>query len=436
MFVPALGPEASDLVSLIQSTSAHAARCRKVIVCHQGHENDVCCTENIFEFLSAHGLDCGFLHLCGPHTEAELRDCLAHGRDVALLGFNSQLDHAWVDDEPLLLAAARHGVTVVQWILDHPSSRWPEFNYSNPATSRFLFHSRSSQAYFARYCCPGSTTATAGSVGPSWRSRSATESFEGFSQRPVACLIALGLTRLGKTVAETEADIEALGGPLARSLRDAVARARFDLDRPLEIHLSAALYDGGLVLDGGAFNRCFRLLNDSVQYLRRAEIVQVASRFGVHIQSDETARGLTEGGRASFRQDVSTRETLDTMPRCRAVLSASPINDSIHDRTCNALNAGCLPVVEDNRAHRELFVDGKNALLFRYGDGSLAECLALACGGPDRTFALAEAARTMRDRWPFRFGSFQNIVALAGLAGPTPPMQRAEGVHRDDGPGR
>src|ERR1700719_540888 len=113
MSVQARKPEASDFVSLIQSTSAHIAPSRKVIVCHQGHENDVCFMENIFEFLSVHGLDCGFLQLRGPHTAEELRGCLAHGRDMALLGFNSQLDHAWVENEPLLLAAARHGVTVI-----------------------------------------------------------------------------------------------------------------------------------------------------------------------------------------------------------------------------------------------------------------------------------------------------------------------------------
>lgn len=414
MIVPAVEQESSDLVSPIHSTSPHVERGRKLIVCHQGHENDVCCTENIFEFLSAHGMDHDFLNLRGPQTSEELRRCLAHGRDISLLGFNSQLDHAWVDDEPFLIAAVRHGVTVVQWIFDHPSSRWPEFSYSNPVTSRYVFHSRHSQAYFAKYCCPGAITTTAGSVGPSWRSRSAAEGFEDFSQRPVACLIALGLTRLGKTAAETEAEIEALDAPLARRLRDAISRARLDLDRPLEIHLSTALGDAGLVLDDDAFNRCFRLLNDSVQYCRRAEIFRVAGEFDVHIQSDETARALTEGGRASFRADVSMPETLDTMPHCRAVLSASPVNDSIHDRTCNAINAGCLPILEDNRAHRALFVHGENALLFRYGDDSLAECLAFACGGPGPAYPLAARARVLRDRWPFRFGSFQNIVALAG----------------------
>ena len=76
------------------------------------------------------------------------------------------------------------------------------------------------------------------------------------------------------------------------------------------------------------------------------------------------------------------------------------------------LNAGCLPILEDNRAHRGLFTHNDNAVLFRYGDDSLAECLAIACGSPERTYMLAERATALRDQSPFRFGSFRNIVTL------------------------
>ena len=386
---------------------------QKLIVCHQGHENDAGYTENIFEFLSAGGIDCDFRHLGTPHTRDELSGYQEDSRSISLLGFNSQIDHAWVEDEPLLLAAARHGIPVVQWILDHPSGRWPEFNYSNPVTSRFLFHSRYSQAYFEKFCCPGAVTATAGSVGPSWRSRSVADGFEAFSRRPIACLIPLGVARLGVSAAETEATIEALDSPLARTLRQAISRAQFELDQPLEIHLIAALEESRIALEDASFNLCFRLLNDSVQYFRRALIIKVARRFGVIVQSDGTARALIDGGSASFRQDVGTPETLDSMWLCRSVLSVSPVNDSIHDRTCNALNAGCLPILEDNRAHRGLFAHGENALLFRYDDDSLAECLAVACGGRDRIYPMAARAKAMRDQERFRFGLFRNIVDLA-----------------------
>jgi hypothetical protein len=404
---------ASDAASKIRSTSPLEGEGRKIIVCHNGHEHDVGYTENIFDFLSARGIDHDFIDLRLPHTEDELRD-LADGRGISLLGFNSQIDHAWVDAEPFLLTAARHNIVVVQWILDHPSARWPEFNYSNSVNSRFLFHSRYSQAYFERFCCPDALTATAGSIGPNWCSRSAANGFEAFSRRPVACLIALSLARLGKTAAETEAEIETLGSPLARTLGKAISRARFDLDHPLEVHLATALEESRLALDSAAFNRCFRLVNDSVQHFRRAHIFHVANRFGVNIQSDASAAALLDGGPASFRQNVSSTETLLSMPHCRAVLSVSPVNDSIHDRTCNALNAGCVPILEDNRAHRELFTHGENALLFRYHDDSVAECLAFACGSLDLTYPLAERAKAMRDQWPFRFGSFRNIVELAG----------------------
>jgi hypothetical protein len=401
------------IVAMIVSVPPSGTHRQKIIVCHQGYDNDASYTENIFEFLSACGIDHEFRHLGVPYTLNELQGYQADGRHITLLGFNSQIDHSWIDDKPLVLMAGRHGVTVVQWIMDHPSSRWPEFAYSGPATSRFLFHSPYSQAYFEKFCCPGAITATAGSIGPNRRSRSAGDGFDAFSQRPIACLIALGVARLGVAVQETEAKIEALGSSLAWTLRRAIARARFDLDGPLEIHLTAILEESRFILNDTTFNLCFRLLNDSVQYFRRARIIQIASRFAVQIQSDASARALIDAGPAAFRQDVGTPQTLDTMPLCRAVLSVSPVNDSIHDRTCNALNAGCLPILEDNRAHRGVFSHGENALLFRYDDDSIAECLALACGSPDSIYSMAERAKALRDHEQFRFGRFQNIVSLA-----------------------
>jgi hypothetical protein len=44
------------------------------------------------------------------------------GSSVALLGFNAQIDHAWIENESLVHAAARHGIIVMQWMLDHPSA--------------------------------------------------------------------------------------------------------------------------------------------------------------------------------------------------------------------------------------------------------------------------------------------------------------------------
>src|SRR5262249_15219142 len=159
----------------------------KLVVCHFRHVNDVICTENIFEFLKASDIAHDFIDLSQANATRELKQCLACGPEVSLFGFNSQLDHTWVDDEPLVLAAARNRVTAIQWVLDHPSGRWPEFNYSDPRTSRFLFHSRYSQSYFTKYCCPGALTAVAGSIGPNRRSRSDGAGLTAFSERPLDC---------------------------------------------------------------------------------------------------------------------------------------------------------------------------------------------------------------------------------------------------------
>jgi hypothetical protein len=162
----------------------------KIVMCHSGHENDVGYTENISEFLAAAHVDHDCRILSTPFTLPELLSHQEHFQ-TSLLGFNSQIDHSWVEDQPLVHVAARHGIPVMQWILDHPSSRWPEFNYSNPTTSRFLFHSAYSRNYFEKFCCGGALTATTGSVGPSWRSRSTEEGSEAFSRRPIVCLIPL-----------------------------------------------------------------------------------------------------------------------------------------------------------------------------------------------------------------------------------------------------
>jgi hypothetical protein len=73
-----------------------------------------------------------------------------------------------------------------------------------------------------------------------------------------------------------------------------------------------------------------------------------------------------------------------------------------------------LPIVEDNRGHRELFTHGKNALLFRYDDESLVECLNIVSGHPLDIYPMAERARQLRDHERFRYGLFRNIIALAG----------------------
>jgi len=390
-------------------------RAPAVAVCHHGHENDVVVTENLFEFFAARGIAHRFLNLAKPTDRGALHRRLAEKAPTVLLGFNHQIDQGQFGNLPILTIAARHGAKVLQWMFDHPAERWADFNHSDASTSRFIFHSPFSQGYFADYCCAGAQSATAGSIGPNRRSRSHENGTAAFAARPIACLIPLTLARHGKMPSDTEAEIGSLPPRWARAVLTAIERARCDLDRRLDCHLSEACAEQGLALERGDFHRCFRLVLQSVHDFRRRYIFRIASRFPVSIQSDRSAGPLLTSGRADFRPGVGAIETLERMPRCRAVVSVSPVNDSIHDRTCNALNAGCLPILEDNRAHRRHFVNGENALLFRYDDDSLAECLSRACGSVSAIVPLAERARVLRDQPPFRFGAFDNILALGDI---------------------
>ena len=98
--------------------------------------------------------------------------------------------------------------------------------------------------------------------------------------------------------------------------------------------------------------------------------------------------------------------TLARIPMCRSVLSVSPVNDLIHDRTMNALNGGCVAILEDNLTGKSIFKHGKNALLFRYDDESLEECLDIVCNQPDRAYGIARAGMRLREDPRLRFGNF------------------------------
>src|SRR5215831_2770263 len=132
-------------------------------------------------------------------------------------------------------------------------------------------------------------------------------------------------------------------------------------------------------------------------------------------RADSVGRdGRTLRGRgATFETDVDMRTTFTRMKDARAVLNVSHVNDELHNRTINGLNAGCVNIIEDNLIHRKLFQDGRNALFFRYTDDSLKQCLELVCSHPERIYPIAEAGLKLRDQPPFRFGGFENIVKLA-----------------------
>jgi len=382
-----------------------------IYICHGGHEHDRTYAENVAEYLAERKVECVEIELSEDGLRPELEQCLDEPA-IGVLGFGSQLDHSWLGSGSFLAIAARRQVPVIQWILDHPSVRWPEFSNSTPANSRFLLNSDHSKNYFDRYCMPGCITATISGVGPNKRSRIDRLSRELFLDRDIKCLIALSLNRAGRTAQDTQADLAALDSSLAEAVGEAVELARFDLIQPLEIHLAAILESRGLALPNQVFNACFRLVEESVQWFRRRKIFSIARDYPVIIQSDEAATSLLLGAVATCLENVSMQLTISRMRSCRAVLSVSYLNDMIHDRTMNGWNAGCVNIVEDNLVHRTILRHGVNALLFRYDDDSLRECLDIVCHKPERAYAIAEAGLLLRDDPRVRFAGYDNILAL------------------------
>jgi hypothetical protein len=388
---------------------------RTFYVCHAMHEHDRTYTENICEYLEQAGIRYDIVEFDTPGQRPELRRCLDDDA-IAVLGFNSQLDHCWIGDGNFVLAAAKKNVPIIHWILDHPSSRWPEFTHATAGNSRFLLMSESCIRYFQRYCVANANAAWAASVGPNWRSRIAGLSRQNFLDRDIPCLIALNLRRIGGTLEDARDRLRTLEPGLSEAVAEAIEHARFDLACPLEAHLAAALARRRRDLTDREFNFCFLIVDEVAQISRRMKIFEAASRFPVLIRSDITPRTPASGTLATFSDDSRTNSmpvTITRMKSCRSVLSANLTNDSLHDRMENGLNAGCVVIVEDTPAHRRLFAHGRNALLFRYDDDSLAECLDLVCNRPERAYEIAQAGFSMRDDPAVRFGGFENMLALA-----------------------
>jgi len=384
----------------------------KISICRLDHEHDRTYTENLVEYLNAQDVCCNDVCISSADERPELQQCL-DDEPTAIVGYNSYLDRSRLSRGSFLAAAQARKVPVIHWILDHPSSRWSEFIWSTCANSRFLFNTRYAEQYFLRYCLPGALTSVMGGVGRSRHSRVAALSQASFLNRPVRCVAPLSLKRAAGTIEQTQAAIAALENGLGAAVRAAVSTARFDLTRPLEVHLVAALGKSASTIDNRTFNSCFTLVEECVQTFRRVRIFEIARQYPVLIQSDSSAVPYMQYAKATFAADVGMQETLLRMPLCRSVLSVSPLNDMIHDRTMNALNAGCVAIVEDNLAHRGLLRHGENALLFRYEDDSLRECLDIVCHQPERAFAIAEAGMKLRDDPRFGSGGFHNVIGLA-----------------------
>ena len=98
----------------------------KFYVCHGTHANDLIYMENLIDFFQDAGIEVETIALAPQGSSPELMRCF-NGAVLGVLGINSQLDHSWIDSNNFLDLAARANVPVIHWVLDHPSSRWPQF---------------------------------------------------------------------------------------------------------------------------------------------------------------------------------------------------------------------------------------------------------------------------------------------------------------------
>ena len=390
----------------------HEAQPAKVYIFTIGHEHDATYAENVIQYLESQGVLCRCIPLRADGLRPELELCL-DDQATAVLGFNSTLDHSWLSSGHFLAAAEKNKIPVLQWILDHPSSRWHEFYASTVANTRFLLNSQQERQYFETYCLPGALTAAMGGVGPNRRSRIARLTRQAFMKRRFTCMIPLSLHRV-RGMAQNDEAMSALEAPLADVAREAIARARFDLIGPLHPHVATALAARDKSVSTQTFNSICHVVEQSVQTIRRLKIFSVAQKYPVLIQSDSSATDyITNRSTAVLETNVGMQFTIARIPTCRAVLSVSPISEMIHDRTMNAINAGCVAILEDSLASRTIFKHDKNALLFRYDDDSIAECLDVVCNQPERAYRIAQAGMKLRDDPRLRFGQFHNILDLA-----------------------
>jgi hypothetical protein len=399
------------MLKWLRKIRGNEAEPAKVYIYTIRHEHDSVYAENLIQYLESQGVLCRSIPLRENGMRPELELSLDE-RATAVLGFNSTLDQSWVSSGGFLAAAEKKRIPVLQWILDNPSSRWHEFFASTSANSRFLLNSEHERQYFETYCLPGALTATMGGVGPNRRSRIGRLTREAFMQRRFACMIPLSLHRV-RSMAQNDEAMSALEAPLADVAREAIASAQFDLVGPLHQHVTAALAARNKCISAKTLNSIFQVVEQSVQTIRRLRIFSIAERYPVLIQSDSSATPHIKGSIALLETNVGMQFTLARIPTCQSVLSVSPNADVIHDRTMNAINAGCVAILEDNLASKAIFRHGHNALLFRYDDNSIEECIDIVCNQPDRAYRIAQAGIKLRDDPRLRFGQFHNILDLA-----------------------
>src|SRR5262249_25220794 len=209
---------------------------RYVYITRLDHPNEVIYAENVLQYFADTGVRAReiVINKDGAHRK-ELSQCL-QGDATAVLGFNYHLDHACVGDHIFLDLAAKARVPVIHWIVDHPSARWPQFEYASARNSSFLFLSRFSEAYFRRFIMPKCQSACTVGIGPSRHSRVEQWTCSSFLAREIRCILPLNLTRIGGTLEEAERRVCALPARLVRLVREAIEAAQWDLDHPIEKH--------------------------------------------------------------------------------------------------------------------------------------------------------------------------------------------------------
>ena len=272
-------------------------------ICHADHNHDRVFAENLIEYLEGEGLRSKAVVLHEDGQRPQLQECLRSGV-TGVLGFNSQLDHSWIGSTNFLNAAAEKNIPVIQWILDHPSTRLPEFNNSTATNSRFLFSSADAEHYFRYYGVPGALTATVASVGPSRHSRLDELDIHGFANRPTVCLIAMNLRRPGGTIEEIRKKIAALGPPLSHAVEETIERGYLDLLQHLETHFAQALRARELEIPNATRHACMQMAEEVVQITRRQKIFEIAREFPLLIQSDKASRCFQAGATARFEENV------------------------------------------------------------------------------------------------------------------------------------
>jgi hypothetical protein len=204
-------------------------RGRKLYVCHVAHENDRAYTQTLVAYSKWAGVDIEVIEFNPSGQRPELQRCL-DDKTIAVIGYNSQLDHSWIGDKKFIAMAADRRIPVIQWILDHPSLRWPQFDLNLDAPNvRYGLVSHYCEQYFHRYAVPGARTSVA-SCTANPLSRVDDMSRDSFLARDIACIIPLNLRRIGGTAEELETRIRELEPRVADAVRDAIERARFDLD--------------------------------------------------------------------------------------------------------------------------------------------------------------------------------------------------------------